>query len=54
MKALFDMSIDIRLLVYSAFLCIVMWLPYVLTAIRTFGLRRMVGYPTPGYDQLPQ
>lgn len=54
MKALFDMSIDIRLLVYSAFICIVMWLPYVLTAIRTFGLRRMVGYPAPGYDQLPQ
>ncbi len=54
MKALFAMSIDIRLLVYSALVCILVWVPYILTAIRTFGLHRMVGYPTPSYDHLPQ
>ncbi len=43
MKALFAMSTDMRLLVYSALVCILVWAPYILTAIRTFGLRRMVG-----------
>ena len=54
MKASIVMSIDMRLLAYSAFICILMWVPYILLAIKTFGLSRMVGYPVPGYDGMPQ
>jgi len=32
------MSIEIRLLIYSAFVCLVMWLPYVLVMIRPGGM----------------
>ena len=47
------MSVDMRLLAYSAFICIVMWLPYILLAIKAFSLVRMVSYPTPSYDGMP-
>ena len=47
------LSIEIRLLVYSAFLCLVIWLPYVLVAIGQFGLVRMVSYPACDFDELP-
>jgi len=30
-----------------------MWLPYILTAIRTFGLVSMVSYPAVHYGFLP-
>ena len=50
MKEILTMSIDLRLLAYTAFLCILMWVPYVLLAIKTFGLFTMVGYPAPSYD----
>lgn len=53
MKAQIAMTVDVRLLVYSASICIVMWLPYILVAIKTFGLMPMVSYPTPSYDGLP-
>ncbi len=48
------LSTELRLLVYSAFICIVMWLPYVLKGILHHGLVRMVSYPAPSYDELPQ
>ena len=48
------LTVELRLLAYSALLCIFLWLPYILTAIRTFGLVRMVSYPTPDYVNLPQ
>ncbi|MBC8338884.1 MAG: MAPEG family protein [Rhodospirillales bacterium] len=54
MKASIVMSIDLRLLAYSAFICILMWVPYILLAIKTFGLFRVVGYPVPSYDGMPQ
>ena len=47
------LTVELRLLAYSALLCIFLWPPYVLTAIRTFGLVRMVSYPTPDYVHLP-
>ena len=53
MKAQIAMTVDIRLLAYSAFICILMWVPYILTAIKTFGLVNMVSYPVPSYDGLP-
>jgi len=48
------LSTEMRLLVYSAFLCIVMWMPYILMGIGRFGLVRMVSYPAPSYGELPQ
>lgn len=55
MKLQLFMNTDMRLLVYTALISIVMWLPYILAAIRTYGLKRMAGaYPTPSYTSLPQ
>ena len=46
------LTVELRLLAYAVFICIVMWLPYILTAIRTFGLVRMVSYPAVHYGFL--
>ena len=55
MKLQLALNTDMRLLVYTALISIVMWLPYILAAIKTFGLKRMAGaYPTPAYTALPQ
>ena len=54
MTTAITLSTEIRLLVYSVLVCIVMWLPYVLVAIGQFGLTRMVSYPSCNYDELPQ
>jgi len=55
MKLQLVMNTDMRLLVYTALICIVMWIPYILAAVRAFGLKRMAGaYPTPAYTSLPQ
>lgn len=55
MKFQLFMNTDMRLLVYTALLSIVMWLPYILAAIKVYGLKRMAGaYPTPSYTSLPQ
>ena len=48
------LTVELRLLAYAVFICIVMWLPYILTATRTFGLVRMVSYPAVDYAFLPQ
>jgi len=48
------MTIDLRLLVYTALLSIVIWLPYILMGIMHFGLMRMVSYPACDYSELPQ
>ncbi len=48
-----SLSYELRMLAYSAFLCIVLWIPYILAEIRTRGLSRAVGYPTGTYDDLP-
>jgi uncharacterized MAPEG superfamily protein len=44
---------DLRLLLYSVFLCLILWIPYVLSIIGTRGLTKAVGYPTGVYDDLP-
>jgi uncharacterized MAPEG superfamily protein len=55
MKLQLVMNTDMRLLVYTAFVCIVVWAPYIVAAIRAYGLKRMAGaYPTPSYASLPQ
>jgi hypothetical protein len=54
MNAPISLTVELRLLAYAVFIYIVMWLPYILTAIRTFGLVRMVSYPAVHYWSLPQ
>lgn len=47
------LTIELRLLVYSAFLSLVLWIPYVLAAINARGLENVAGYPTGHYEDLP-
>ncbi len=48
-----SLSYEFRMLAYSAFLCLVLWIPYILAVTQTRGLARAVGYPTGTYDDLP-
>jgi uncharacterized MAPEG superfamily protein len=48
-----SLSYEFRMLAYSAFLCLVLWIPYILSAIQTRGLAGAVGYPTGIYGDLP-
>ncbi len=41
------------MLAYSAFLCLVLWIPYILAEIQVRGVSSAVGYPTGKYDDLP-
>lgn len=47
------LTTELRLLIYSAFICIVIWIPYILAEIKTRGLTRAVGYPSGVVDDLP-
>ena len=47
------LSADLRWLLYSALLCLVLWVPYIISAISVRGLDRVVGYPTGEYGDLP-
>ncbi|HSG94175.1 MAG TPA: MAPEG family protein [Afifellaceae bacterium] len=49
-----SLSYEFRMLAYSAFLCLVLWIPYILATIQTRGLAGAVGYPTGKYDDLPE
>lgn len=48
-----ELTIELRLLVYSAFICLVLWIPYILAEIKARGLSRAVGYPSGVVDDLP-
>ena len=48
-----SLSYEFRMLAYSVFLCLVLWIPYILSEIQVRGLSRAVGYPTGKYDDLP-
>lgn len=48
-----SLSYEFRMLAYSAFLCLVLWIPYTLAIVQTRGLARTVGYPTGEYGDLP-
>jgi uncharacterized MAPEG superfamily protein len=47
------LTTELRLLTYTAFICLVVWIPYALAAIKTRGLSRAVGYPSGGTEDLP-
>ncbi len=48
-----DLRYEFRMLAYSAFLCLVLWIPYILAEIQVRGVSSAVGYPTGKYDDLP-
>ena len=48
-----SLSYEFRMLAYSAFLCLVLWIPYILAEIKVRGLAHVVGYPTGDYSDLP-
>lgn len=48
------LTVDLRLLAYSALLCLVLWIPYVLAGVGARGMPAMMGYPTGKYDDLPE
>lgn len=47
------LSLDLRMLAYSALLCLALWIPYILSGISVKGLGRMMGYPSGDYSDLP-
>ena len=47
------LTIELRLLVYTALLSLIVWIPYILSEIGTRGLGRAVGYPSGVVDDLP-
>lgn len=49
-----SLTYELRMLAYSAFLCLLLWVPYTLSAIQTRGLTKVVGYPTGEYGDLPE
>ncbi len=49
----FVLSVDLRMLAYSTFLCLVLWIPYILSEIKVRGIGRAVSYPTGEYKDLP-
>ena len=38
------LTTELRLLIYTALLCLLLWVPYILAGIMTHGLPKMVGY----------
>ncbi len=47
------LTTELRLLTYTAFICLVLWIPYILAVIKVRGLSRAVGYPSGGSEDLP-
>lgn len=47
------LTVDLRLLAYSALLCVVLWIPYTLAGVGARGLTAMMSYPTGVYSDLP-
>ena len=47
------LSADLRWLLYTSLLCLVLWVPYIVAAMGARGLTRVVGYPTGVYSDLP-
>ena len=47
------LTTELRLLAYSALVCLVLWIPYILSTIQVRGLAKAVSYPSGGVDDLP-
>ncbi len=48
-----SLSYELRMLAYSAFLCLLLWIPYILAELKVRGMTKAMGYPTGYYDDLP-
>ena len=48
------LTTELRLLTYTAFISLVLWIPYILSVIKTRGFGRAVGYPSGIADDLPE
>ncbi len=48
-----ELTTELRLLAYTAFLCIVIWIPYTVAVIKTRGPAKAAGYPSGMADDLP-
>ena len=48
------LTVDLRWLVYSTLLLLVLWIPYMLSAMMVRGAGRLAGYPTGNYSDLPE
>ncbi len=53
MSAEMALTADLRWLVYTALLALVLWIPYIMSAMSVRGASRLAGYPTGGYSDLP-
>ena len=47
------LTTELRLLTYTALISLLVWVPYILSEIKTRGLARAVGYPSGVVDDLP-
>jgi uncharacterized MAPEG superfamily protein len=47
-----ELTVELRLLTYSAFICLLLWIPYILAEIKVRGIGRAVGYPSGVVDDL--
>lgn len=47
------LTTELRLLTYTALICLLLWIPYILCEIKQRGLSRAVGYPSGVVDDLP-
>ncbi len=47
------LTTELRLLTYTALISLLVWVPYILSEIKTRGLSRAVGYPSGVVDDLP-
>ncbi|MDP6345732.1 MAG: MAPEG family protein [Alphaproteobacteria bacterium] len=48
-----ELTMELRLLAYISFICILLWIPYSLTVIKTRGPVKAAGYPSGITDDLP-
>ena len=53
MNAAEVLTTELRLLTYTALICLLLWIPYILCEIKQRGLSRAVGYPSGVVDDLP-
>ncbi len=47
------LTTELRLLTYTAFICLLIWIPYILAVIKVRGLSGAMGYPSGRADDLP-
>jgi len=49
-----ELTMELRMLSYTALLCAMLWIPYVLAVMKYRGLLKAAGYPTGMTNDLPE